>query len=302
MSAGVHAGGSLKGVTMAALLEIDDGATAWWESPDIWVVPGPDPLGAPGTPVAGSPAYVWARVHNRGTTDVQSAAVVFWWSDPSAGVTRTLSTQIGTAFVDVVAGATEDVLCLSPWVPSFVNGGHECLVCEVVSPADPLPVPAPDLFDPPTFHQIAQRNLSVLEVAPMVMTLQLALGLRSHQREVVMYVEVGGELDRATAKTLGLEKAKPAKEPLVVAGLSASPACDAKSAQRIGVSVGDGGSAGAFVHLRPSDTPSGDAPTYSLVRVRHDAGPNGGGITYVVRSAAPTKASKKASEKGAHRG
>lgn len=120
-------------VVMPAVLEIDDGAAAWWESPDIWVVPGSDPLGPPGVPSAGRPAYVWARVRNRGTTSVLSARVDFWWANPSAGVTRTLATQFGSAFVDVATGATEEVLCLSPWVPTFVNGGHECLVCEVVS-------------------------------------------------------------------------------------------------------------------------------------------------------------------------
>ena len=41
---------------MAVELLIRDGSPAWWESPDIWVVPGTDPSGAEGPPVAGSTA------------------------------------------------------------------------------------------------------------------------------------------------------------------------------------------------------------------------------------------------------
>ena len=40
---------------MAVELLIRDGSPDWWESPDIWVVPGTDPGGAPGTPVVGMP-------------------------------------------------------------------------------------------------------------------------------------------------------------------------------------------------------------------------------------------------------
>jgi hypothetical protein len=45
---------------MAALLDIPDGPSPYvWESSAIWVVPGADPLGKPGQPVAGQPAYLW---------------------------------------------------------------------------------------------------------------------------------------------------------------------------------------------------------------------------------------------------
>ena len=37
----------------------------------------------------------------RGTVDVLSARVDFWWSNPTTGVTRTLSTLIGSVYVDV---------------------------------------------------------------------------------------------------------------------------------------------------------------------------------------------------------
>lgn len=62
---------------MAVELEIRDG-DPWWLSPDVWVVPGIDPLGAPGMPIAGMPAYIWARVRNLGDTDVANAEVRYY--------------------------------------------------------------------------------------------------------------------------------------------------------------------------------------------------------------------------------
>ena len=41
---------------MAVALEIRDGNPWWYLSTDLWVVPGDDPDGTPGPPVAGSPA------------------------------------------------------------------------------------------------------------------------------------------------------------------------------------------------------------------------------------------------------
>lgn len=52
-------------------------------------------------------------------------------------------------YVDVAAGDSSEVLCISPWVPVVVNGGHECVVAQAISPADPLPTPLPDPIDPP---------------------------------------------------------------------------------------------------------------------------------------------------------
>ena len=265
---------------MSAVLEIDDGAVVWWESRDIWVVPGTDPLGPPGSPVAGRKAYVWARVHNRGDVDVFSARVDYWWSNPTTGVTRTLSTKIGSAFVDVAAGATEEVLCLVPWIPTFVNGGHECLVCEVISPLDPLPSPAPDDFDPPTFHQIGQRNLSVLAVSAMVLTLQIGVDGRAVHERLRLDLEIGGELDRAALATLGLEKWRAAKEPLVSAGLSRAGGCGAAHESELTLPVERGIVPGAFVHIEPKQ--AGKVGTYTLVRVRQGGEKNGPGITYVV--------------------
>lgn len=50
----------------AHLLIPDSPLPYWWVSSNIWVVPGADPNGPPGSPVAGLPAYLWARVSNTG--------------------------------------------------------------------------------------------------------------------------------------------------------------------------------------------------------------------------------------------
>jgi len=143
---------------MTVELWMDDG-NPWYLSPDIWVVPGADPLAAPGQPTEDEPAYVWGRVHNRGTFDVSDATVRFYWADPSTLVTRASANLIGTSSAALAAGETKDVLCLTQWLPQFVNEGHECLIAEAFAPADPLPPHAPtDPFNVPTDRHVAQRE------------------------------------------------------------------------------------------------------------------------------------------------
>jgi hypothetical protein len=141
-------------------LEIRDG-DPWWMSPDIWVVPGPNPEGVPGVPIAGTPAFLWARVRNNGNSAAVNATVRFYWADPSTGFDRNTATLVGTSFVSLDPGQVGDTLCLQPWMPEFVNGGHECVLAEAFhTPGDPLPA-APD-FNVPTDRHVAQRNLSVV--------------------------------------------------------------------------------------------------------------------------------------------
>ncbi len=147
---------------MPVQLEIEDG-NPWYLSPDIWVVPGNDPAGAPGIPSAGQASYVWARVHNRGTDGVTNAAVNYYWANPSTTITQNTATQFGTSYVDLDNGHEAPVLCLAQWVPSWVNNGHECLIAEVVSDADPPPPRTPsDPFEPPGERQMAQFNLTLV--------------------------------------------------------------------------------------------------------------------------------------------
>ncbi len=153
-------------VHMSVELVVRDGSP-WWMSPDIWVVPGSDPMGAPGQPVVGERAFLWTRVQNSGDTRVTNASVRCWWADPSTAITRATAHRIGTSAVALEPGETKEVLCLSPWTPTNANGGHQCLIAEAFAPSDPLP---PYLettpFDPPGDRHVAQRNVTVLLVAP----------------------------------------------------------------------------------------------------------------------------------------
>ncbi len=148
---------------MAIELEIRDGEP-WWLSPDIWVVPGADPEGPPGLPIVGTPAFLWASVRNNGSSSVQDAQVRFYWADPSTGFDRNTAHQVGTSFISLSAGQVGETLCLQPWIPEFVNNGHECVLAEVFHVSgDPLP---PTItFDVSTDRHVAQRNLAVVVAA-----------------------------------------------------------------------------------------------------------------------------------------
>ena len=150
-------------VHMAVTLEIEDG-NPWYLSPNIWAVPGDDPEGPPGTPIADQNCYLYARVKNTGKERVNNATVRFYWANPAVGFDRTTANFLGSAFVSLDGGDSADVLLLSPWVPLFVNDGHQCLLAEAYhDPLDPLPAAA--AFNVPTDRHVAQRNISVLQAS-----------------------------------------------------------------------------------------------------------------------------------------
>ena len=221
---------------MGVSLVIQDGNPNWWESPDIWVVPGTDPNGAPGTPVVGQTAFLWASVANQGDTDVSQVQVDFWVANPSLQIRKSTANHIGTAFADIAAGASQDVLCLVPWNVTLVNGGHECVVVEASSPADPLNLmPAdPDVLDAPTYPQIAQRNLSVAMMAAG-MQREIILGIHAGGRAdkiVEVTANIGGDLTRRVLDSLGLKAARKAAAGHVEASLSEHSQCGAPPAAR----------------------------------------------------------------------
>jgi hypothetical protein len=153
---------------VAIQLRIDDGEP-WYLSPDIWVVPGDDPDGAPGQPSAGQPAFVWARVYNQGSTPVDDGRVTFYWAVPTSAISRQSAHLVGTSGVALAAGEAKEVLCLSQWTPQMLNGGHLCLMVEVSSPGDPLPPHMSTTpFDPVGDRHVAQRNVTVIDVQPDV--------------------------------------------------------------------------------------------------------------------------------------
>lgn len=269
-----------------ATLIIRDGSPHWWNSPDIWVVPGNDPNGLPGPPVEGEPAFLWARVQSLDSEQQVNGAVVnFYWSNPATGVLRSNSTLVGSGFVDLSPGETQEVLCIIPWVPVVVNSGHECVVAEVIHYLDPLPSPLPDNFDPPNYHQVAQKNLTVmvLKKGKTMTTIQVAAPARKAQ-ELVLTTQIGGDLDPQNLKQLGLEKYRPAKGGGIHAVLSLDPVCDESDPQQmekeIRISLKPGGVKPVFLKVENRNLERG---YYELLNVISREGKEIlGGITYVV--------------------
>ena len=268
---------------MSTQLVIRDGTPNWWSSPDIWVVPSSDPNGAPGQPVAGEPSFVWGRVHNEGEQAVTGASVNFYWSNPATGVLRSNSTPIGSAFVDLIAGETKEVLCVIPWIPVVVNNGHECLVAEIVHGADPLPSPLPDAFGPPAYRQVAQKNLSVLALqkSMRVLPIQLTAPKRA-KKALVLTVETGGELDKENLLQAGLRGFVPSRKGSCKTALGVESGCgEGKPQQELKIELEPGTSRAVYLALAP-DEPL-EPKSYQLVHVvSHEGRKVEGGISLIV--------------------
>ena len=183
---------------MSVSLEITDGSP-WYLSPDIWTVPGDNPEGDPGQPIVGTPCYMWARVHNHGGDLVQNAQVRFYWANPSVGFDRSSANFIGSANVTLAGGAQSEVLCLMPWIPTFVNGGHECVLAEAFH-ASLDPLPATLAFNVSTDRHVAQRNLSVVMAVKKAFHLSFEVHNTSRkpsQFKVITRAATAGEVERA---------------------------------------------------------------------------------------------------------
>lgn len=266
---------------MSATLVIRDG-DPWWLSEDLWVTPN-TPDADPANPGVGIPNFVWGRVRNNGKDAVKGATVRFYWSDPTTGVLRSNSTLIGTSFVDLAPGEVREVLCLTPWVAVVVNEGHECIVGEVVHAADPLPMPLPDAFDPPTYHQIAQRNLSVVVYATAKLQMFIWISVSASARRArssTLEVEATIEnLSSALLRSLGV-RAPAAATPWITVGLSKDPNCGEIGNPRMPIKVRGGESIGVTLNIRKlQDQPTG----YQVVHVRERDG-HGivGGTSFIV--------------------
>jgi hypothetical protein len=271
---------------MPVELVIRDG-DPWWLSPDIWVVPGDDPAGAIGSPVAGEPAYLWAHVSNNGNLDAANVRVDFYWANPALQVTRSNATFVGSAYSSVPVGSAEDVLCLVPWVPIIVNEGHECLVATANHPGDPLPNPLPDAFDPPTYRQVAQRNLNVLPVSLQASTQLLTIsGLRRSDKRVIVTAELGRELESETLSKLGVPELRTATEGRVEVGLQRERRClteeDPVGDDKLELRIPRGTSAAVYANVRSRGLRAGEYQVIHIVERMDDD--IVGGMAYVVVS------------------
>jgi hypothetical protein len=112
-------------------------------------------------PVVGQPYYATANVRSTSQQNLLNAIVYFFWANPALGIITSVNANlIGTSSVSVNAGQTVNALELVPWVPSFVNVGHECIIAAVVADGGPPPAVLDGAHDP----TVAQRNLGVVEV------------------------------------------------------------------------------------------------------------------------------------------
>ena len=275
---------------MCALL-IRDGESHWWNSPDIWAVPGNDPNGAPGTPQVGQGAFVWARVRNEGRSELADVQVRFYWSNPATGVLRSNSTLIGSSFATLAPGSDVEVLCLTPWLPSGANDGHVCLVAEAIHPAFPLPQPLPDAFSPPTYDQVAQRNIDLLPMAAgmiRMMAIQVAAPRRVAMRTVVAVERREKPLPDEVARSLGLGERRFTADLPIEAGLLERPEIDCGSFRpqpELKRATPPGGVGVVWLAVRAEKL---DRDAYGILDVVERDGETGalvGGVTFVIVAA-----------------
>lgn len=126
----------------------------FWISPDIWVESS-HPLG---NPVEGEPNFVHARIFNLGEFNAAPVKVDFYWADPSLGFGPANMNFIGTEWLEVKSLNQVDVRCQTPWVPTFINNGHECLIANCSNHIlDPIIYP----FEPVLDRHVGQRNVHV---------------------------------------------------------------------------------------------------------------------------------------------
>lgn len=124
-------------------------------SPDIWVESS-DPGG---NAVAGEQNHVWVRVFNLGKHIAFPVKLDYYWANPALGLGAAQMNLIGTEWIEIPSQWSSATRCSTPWVPVFVNGGHECLKVNCSCPTfDPITVP----FDPQQDRHVGQRNITVL--------------------------------------------------------------------------------------------------------------------------------------------
>jgi len=143
----------------------------FWESPDIFILGGVAPGLAPPLPStlgdtaeAGKPNTIYAHVWNFGKAAANEVFVEFYWCNPALGINTSSVTLIAQTEMSLGAkgsGRSHAVIkCPEAWVPTFVNGGHECLLVRVWD--NPADLPGEPIFDASLNRHVAQRNIHVV--------------------------------------------------------------------------------------------------------------------------------------------
>ncbi|MDE3010536.1 MAG: hypothetical protein KGI67_06565 [Pseudomonadota bacterium] len=152
----------------------------FWESPDIFILAGVAPDAAPDVPpalgqvgLAGKPNTLYAHVWNFGKAAAPEVLVEFYWVNPSLGIDASSVQLIAqtTASIGARGSGRSHVMvkCPQAWTPTFVNGGHECLLVRVWD--NPSDLPGEPKFDAAWNRHVAQRNIHVAQPGtfPMAM-------------------------------------------------------------------------------------------------------------------------------------
>lgn len=136
----------------------------FWQSPDVWVRNIDDDVTTPQNPESGQDNWLYARVHNRGTTTARSFVIGF-----------KINIWAGTQFVypgdwfpltavvvgfDLAPGDTQIVKARWPKEDIPPVGSHGCLLALVYN-SDDTPVPGARVWEN---NNIAQRNLTIVDL------------------------------------------------------------------------------------------------------------------------------------------
>jgi hypothetical protein len=157
----------------------------FWESPDVLLLAGVEPSAAPPIPpalgqtaLAGRANTLYAHVWNFGLSAAPNVVVEFYWCDPALGIGGAGTHLIGVSAVSLGARGSRRnhavVKCPTSWVPTFVNGGHECLVVRIWDEtSDGLGTPP---WDAALNRHIGQRNIHVVAAGDGMHTMSRLVG------------------------------------------------------------------------------------------------------------------------------
>jgi len=156
----------------------------FWESPDIFILAGVPPELAPPVPpklgeiaLAGKPNTIYAHIWNFGNCAAAEVIVEFYWCDPSLGInpasTHLIAQKTATLGAKGSGRAHALVKCPEAWTPTFVNGGHECLLVRIWDNTSDFP--GEPKFDASINRHIAQRNIHVVTSASSAMPMMRSL-------------------------------------------------------------------------------------------------------------------------------
>jgi hypothetical protein len=152
------------------------------------------PPGPGGAIRAGVANTVYAHVWNLGLAPIVGVRVEFYWVDPSIGINPAGLHLIGTTSVDLAPRVSLEchrlVKCRTPWIPEFVNGGHECLFVRISSLGDPI---GPNEWNPSLNRHVGQRNVSVIKNGDAMAAFIKALEKTLPQEARVELQQVGGD-------------------------------------------------------------------------------------------------------------